>query len=250
MFGKNHAGTKLAVAALGLTLGLVGCDTGLSEPALGKGEATVVLSRAGSSASFSAALAGASQDIASALGNVPLSSVESIEVAVTRVDVLLMEGADSAAADTTATDTAADTTAADSTSEGGKSRWYSLELAEASAIDLISLATDTTGGIALASGELPAGKYGNVRLFFSGATITFKEAVRVGNATYEAGVAHDLFIPSGSQTGIKIPKARFEVGSGEAETVNVLFDASASVRNIVARGPNGILMTPVLGAAR
>lgn len=246
MFGMNHAGTKLAVAALGLTLGLVGCDTGLSEPALGKGEATVVLSRAGSSASFSVALAGASQEIASALGNVPLSAVESIDVAVTRVDVLLMEGADSAAADTTA----ADTTAADSTSEGGKSRWYSLELAEASAIDLISLATDTTGGIALASGELPAGKYGNVRLFFSGATITFKEAVRVGKATYEAGVAHDLFIPSGSQTGIKIPQARFEVGSGEAETVNVLFDASASVRNIVARGPNGILMTPVLGAAR
>lgn len=241
MFGMNHAGTKVAVAALGLTLGLVGCDTGLSEPALGKGEATVVLSRAGSSASFSEALAGASQDIASAMGNVPLSAVESIDVAVTRVDVLLIEGADSAAADTTA---------ADSTSEGGKSRWYSLDLAEASAIDLISLATDTTGGIALASGELPAGKYGNVRLFFSGATITFKEAVRVGNATYEAGVAHDLFIPSGSQTGIKIPQARFEVGSGEAETVNVLFDASASVRNIVARGPNGILMTPVLGAAR
>lgn len=244
MFGLNHAGSKLTLAALGLTLGLVGCES-VSEPAFGTGEATVVLSRAGSSASFSAALAGASQDIASAMGNVPLSAVESIEVAVTRVDVLLIEGADSAAADTTA----ADTTGTDE-DEGGESRWYSLELTEASAIDLIKLATDTTGGIALASGELPAGEYGNVRLFFSAATITFKEAVRVGNATYEAGVAHDLFIPSGSQTGIKIPQARFEVGSGESETVNVLFNASASVRNIVARGPNGILMTPVLGAGR
>lgn len=129
----------------------------------------------------------------------------------------------------------------DDTEEGG---WVDLELSAAAQnpIDLLSL---PGSGIEIAANQLAAGEYGNVRIRFSETTITLNNNVSVGPRSFAAAESpHPLFIPSGAQTGIKIPTANFVVEGG-SETVVIEFDPDLSVGTIAATG-RGLLMTPVL----
>lgn len=217
---------RTAFLAPVVLLSLAACDTS-TEP-VGSGKARVVLS--GSSASAASVLETA--NLMAASGPVSLESVASIDVRVTRVE--LHRSGDDEAADS---------------ADAGSGGWVSLELSEASPINLLALPGAAEGGIQLAAGDLPAGEYQKVRLFFDQATITFSSAVSLGNGagakSYEAGTTYDLIIPSGTQTGIKINGLNLSVGGDGAETANLVFESGTSVRNINVTG-RGIQMSPVL----
>ncbi len=209
------------IAALAVATGLAACEGGFG---VAGGDTEVLLSQDGSAPVASAL---ASELLAnSALGNVSLSSVEQIEVTLTGVDALPQGEAD--------------------VEEGA---WISLTLTETAVIDLLDLPGEEDGGIQIARGDLPAGTYGNLRLFVEGASITFNTGVEVGPQSFDAGVEYDLFIPSADQTGVKVPDATFTVSEGDGETVVVVFDADTSVQNVTAAGASGtIIMNPVLRA--
>lgn len=207
--------TLSALRAAGVTLlvfTLAACDTSST---LGPdGTTRVLLAPAGSGGGGTAASIRASADATG--GNVSLDVVESIEVTIDRLEARRVDSEE-------------------------EDPWVSLDVEEQT-VDLLALPDD---GLEVARGDLESGTYENLRLFLSGSIVTFSEAVTLGAArTFEAGVAHDLFIPSAEQTGLKIPTAQFTVGDGE--TVTIEFDADASVRTLAATG-RGILMSPVLG---
>lgn len=211
---------KLSLPLLAGALVLGGCESVVGS---NQGDETrVVLTRGGSSsASLAPAFYAA---VASALPPATLDKVESIDITLTQVQVLPQGG-----------DEEAET--------GG---WVTLDLTGPTAVNFLALPTDAaTGGLEVARGELPEGTYGNLRLLYSAATITFKEPVTVGQTTYPAGEPLELTIPSGK---IKVPAASFTVAAETGTTIKVVFDADTSVRNIVATGANKIIMTPVIGA--
>lgn len=150
-----------------------------------------------------------------------LDDVESIDVTITRVEIQVA-------------------------SAEGESGWVQLPLSTSQAIDLLSL---PVAGVQIAGGSVAAGTYGMVRLFFDDATLSLKEGVEVtvGQQTFSADDnPHPLLIPSGAETGVKIPTPGFQVES-DTENVTVLFDDALSVQTVVATG-NGLAMNPVLTA--
>lgn len=170
--------------------------------------------------------------------NVPEDAVEAVNVTLSRVEVHRSGNGTS----TNATST-----------DDGRAGWVSLELAqEGSATSTDGVVLDLTElpssgeGVTVAVGDLEPGTYGNLRLFFDEAEIVLAESVTLGTETFEAG-SHELFIPSGDATGIKVPTAEFTVDSETGETVTVLSDTDASIQNINVTG-RGLLMTPVLTA--
>ena len=66
-----------------------------------------------------------------------------------------------------------------------------------------------------------------------------------GARDYEAGVAYELRIPSGAQTGIKINGLELVIDGSGAETAGIVFDAGLSIQNIHTTG-RGVQMSPVL----
>ena len=150
----------------------------------------------------------------------------------------------------------ADTTGSDTT-QGPDARWVRVEVVSDSAssdsasleVDLTDLPDDSTG-IEVAAGDLEAGTYRGLRLRFSGAELVLADSARLGGGdgeTYGPGT-YDLFVPSGAQTGIKLPSVRFTMTADGSETTTVLADTDASIQNINITG-RGFLMTPVLKAA-
>lgn len=217
---------------------LAGCGDGTG-PA-GSGSVQVTMS-GGGSASGNVQVAASLTPPEARAGVVSASQVSSVEVTIQRVEVGRV------GADTAASDTASD--------DGG---WVELQVEGGSqTVDLVGLPSSDEG-VAVASAELDPGDYENVRLFFSEATVTFSEEVTFpggggggqggpGGQTYGAGTAHELFVPSGAETGLEVPTASFTVDGETGATVNVLADTDASIGNIVVTG-NGLLMTPVLTA--
>ena len=101
--------------------------------------------------------------------------------------------------------------------------------------------------VEVVSGELPAGNYHNVRLYYSEAWVTFGVDVKVGKDTYTAGTEIALRIPGADNTGIKIPASHFEVGADAAETMVLLFDTnSASPLKVTG---NAVQMSPIFREA-
>lgn len=151
----------------------------------------------------------------------------------------------------------ADTTGSDTT-QGPDARWVRLEVVSDSddgdsasvVLDLTELPGDSAG-IEVAAGDLESGTYEGLRLRFSGAELVLSDSARLGDggaaATYGPGT-YDLFVPSGAQTGVKLPSVRFTMTDDDAETTTVLADTDASIRNINITG-RGFLMTPVLEVA-
>lgn len=214
---------KLSLPVLAGALLLGGCESLVGS---NQGDETrIVLTRSGSaSASLAPAFYAA---VASAMPPVALDQIASIDITLTKVQAL-PQGGDEDAED---------------------AGWVTLDLTAPATVNFLSLPTDAaTGGLEIARGDLPEGTYGNLRLLYSAATITFKEPVTVGRVTYPANEAIPLTIPSGKESGIKVPTASFTVTAESGTTIKVVFDAAASVRKIIATGADKIIMPPVLTA--
>lgn len=211
MFAKTagYSGTLVM-----LSLGLVACGSGTGPE--GSGDVQVLLSQRVVANSVLAAELGASGGAA-----ISLADVESIEITVTGVQALLRGGDE----------------------DGGG--WVDLDLTLGqNPIDLLSL---PGSGLEIANGELAVGTYGNVRIFFQDpASINLANDVSVGPSDFLVG-PHDLRIPSGAQTGIKIPTAGFEVNETTGETTLMIeFDAALSVQTVTATENGVLMMSPVL----
>lgn len=218
--------TLARTCALGLlTLTLAACENGTA-PSNGTVRVTMNRQVASSSALHASMLGGAG------FASVPLSAVDSILVTLTAVEALR------ASADTATTDTT------------GLDGWVRIELTAPQQVDLMRLPTDTAGGLQLARGQLPEGDYGSLRLRFSDAFITFNREVSVGAQTYPARQRITLEIPSGRNTGIKVPSASFRVEADTTASVRVGFDAASSVAKVTATGSGRVKMSPVLNGRR
>ncbi len=215
---NRTAGAVKAMSFAGLAslaaIALSGCSSGMAPD--GDGTASVVLSQR------AASVIGAEVGLAANSGAVSLHDVASIDIMITGVQALRR--------------------GPDADGEGG---WVDLELSAAAQnpIDLLSL---PGSGMEIAAADLAAGEYGNVRIHFSDAMISLNNDVSVGQRTFAAADnPHGCKVPSGAQTGVKIPTAGFVVGDAGEETVVIEFDPALSVGTIAATGA-GLLMTPVL----
>jgi hypothetical protein len=161
-------------------------------------------------------------DGAGSLGALALSSIDSINVTITGVDAAGAEGG-----------------------------FASLQLQQDALgrLNLLALPTDdenSTAGIALAQGTVPAGTYNGVRLRYdvTTATITLNEDVTVGQHTFTAGT-HPLEVPSGAQNGIKVMFSSLSLGDDQANVV-LTFDGGVTIQNVTATGSGKLLLAPVL----
>ena len=109
----------------------------------------------------------------------------------------------------------------------------------------INLLGVSVEGIEVASADLPSGRYNQARIFFTDATIVFSGPVEVDGMMLAQDEDHDLEIPSGEQTGIKVQTGFFDVPAAGTETIGLYFDPANSVKNIVVNA-NRISMTPVI----
>ena len=198
-----------------LGLGLAACGNGTGPE--GSGDVQVLLSQRVVANSVRAAELGASS------AAISLTDVESIFVVVTGVQALL-RGEDE---------------------NGGG--WVDLDLAPA-AENPIDLLTLPGSGIEIANGTLVVGNYGNIRICYEDpASINLANDVTVGPSDFlVTDNPHDLRIPSGPQTCIKIPTASFVVDEATAETLTIEFDPALSVQTVTATGNGELMMSPAL----
>lgn len=214
--------TAATITAVLLSLPLLGaCDGGALGPDGTSGELSVLLKQGSSSGS--AALAASLVEASPYASVVSLDDVESITVTVDEVQALR--------------------------DPDGEAVWESLPVTDPEPIDLLALSP--SGGLTLARGDLPDGEYRNVRLFFTAATITFASDVALGGSgqtgvTYEAGDTEPLFIPSGEETGVKIPTGQFALEADDVE-ITIVFDPEASVQTVTLAN-DMVIMSPVLTA--
>jgi hypothetical protein len=220
--------TKHSALALLLAASVAACDNTTGPAA----ESSILLSRGGSAtASLSAAalasfsIDGASLGSETTLSSMPLGSVRSIQVKISGVQALPADR-----------------------DEGSEGAWISMAVTSGGEFDLMQL---SEAGVELAREDLAAGSYAGVRLFVESASITFSAPVTIGAGpaarTYAADEAHPLTIPSGAQTGIKVPTVGFVVSETTGDVVTLVFDAGASVQAVQVL-PTGVQMSPVLTA--
>lgn len=231
-------GVPLAVAAALPVLAACESDATVGPAASGNYRVSLAQTDDGASAERTSA----DRDEGVRAARLSRESVEAVEITLEAVEVYRLN---------------ADTTGADTT-RGPDARWVRLEVVADSAgdstsvvLDLTELPDDSTG-VQVAAGDLEPGTYRGLRLRFSGAELVLSDSARLGDgqgaASYGPGT-YDLFVPSGAQTGVKLPSVRFTMASGDdAGATTVLADTDASIRNINITG-RGFLMTPVLKAA-
>lgn len=188
----------------------------------------------------SAALAsGGVEDAGVRAARLSQDAVEAVELTLIAVEVFRLN---------------ADTTGSDTT-QGPDARWLRLPVQSDTASDADSVVLDLTelpdtSGVTVAADELEPGTYRGLRLRFEGARIVLADTVRLGSGSGSDGKTfppgtYDLFVPSGVQTGVKLPEVRFTITADDMETTTVLADTEASIQNINVTG-RGLLMTPVL----
>lgn len=237
-----HIGAALAVAAA-LPL-LAACEGDSAVGPGASGNYHIDLARTGA-ASGSAQPSVSAEEAGIRAARLSQESVEAVRISLEAVEVYRLNS---------------DTTGSDTT-QSEDARWIRVEVVSDSAssdsaggsslvLDLTELPTDSSG-IEVAAGDLEAGTYHGLRLRFSGAELVLADSARLGGGeggeTYGPGT-YDLFVPSGVQTGIKLPSVRFTMTSDGSETTTVLADTEASIQNINITG-RGFLMTPVLTTA-
>ena len=228
---------RRALSTLVVGFAITGCDAG-TEPSVGRLD--VVMSQSSSELAANVVVGGMA-----VLAGVPLGSVQSILITVDRIEVHRVgsddeeesedEGSEGEGSEGEGEDGTEDD------DEGGGA-WISVDLLPGGVtVDLVGMSPQE-----IASDAIPGGTYNKLRLFFSLSTITFSEEVTVGGGEpWEAGVAHDLDIPSGANTGIKVQTGFFDVSNGETETVDLVVDLANSVKNVTAN-QNRVKMTPVI----
>ena len=212
---SRRIGFSRVAAAVLAGVGLAACGDAAGPG--GTGEMAVVLQASEGSSALQASVAGAESS-----GDVPLDAVTSVEITLERVEALPVGG---------------------NQDENGAWVSLSVEADPGPTVELMDLSA--SGGLTVARGEVPAGSYTNVRLFFSDASITTDEAITVDGATVDAGT-HPLLIPSGMHTGVKIPLAGFELGEGESESVVLELDTSGSIQTVAYAPGQGFIMNSVL----
>jgi len=122
--------------------------------------------------------------------------------------------------------------------------WVSLDLGSPVVLDLLALPTEGDSPLVIASGSVPVGDYGQLRLFVDSAAIAFKGPINIGGAfSFAASTAYQVDIPSATQTGLKTDIA-FTVEEG-AE-VHLLFGPSATFANVTATGNGRVILAPVI----
>jgi hypothetical protein len=180
-----------------------------------RGDVSVFMSR-GTVAAAAVELSG------SVAGSIPLTSVDSINVRLTAIEAF-------------PTNDSTDIASIDLTTQGA--RVFNL-------LNLPALATDS---VLIGRDGIAVGTYNNIRLRFDSATITLNQPVTVGNVTYPAGT-HELTIPSGLSSGIKVQGATLTITDDAVASINLAFDPTTTVGNIVATGANKLMMSPVIHA--
>jgi hypothetical protein len=133
--------------------------------------------------------------------------------------------------------------------EAENGSWVTFGLGSSVELDLMTLPTEGESPLVIASGEVDAGDYANVRLFTDSAFIRFTEAVSLGAAEdFIAGEDYPVEIPSNDQTGIKTD-ATFTVeadADGNLNAVNLLFSTASTFQNVSATGNGSVMLTPVI----
>ncbi len=181
----------------------------------------------------SAMLAATALDVvASKLVGVDIGLVSSLEITITDVMVLPRN---------------------EDAEDDENSAWVSVGLNEPVLIDLRSLPGEEDTPLVIASGQLPVGDYGNVRLMVSEAEVEFTEDITVGQYTFDATpIIHAVEIPSVENSGLKT-NLRFSViedaGSGSVADVGLVFDPEATFLNVVTTGSGRVMLTPVIRGA-
>lgn len=222
----DRSARQVGIVLLGILLaaGLAACDDTTGPE--GSGTATVQMNRLGGGAQVLALHVLASD---ARLASVPLDSVEAINVEIDTVEAHRI-------------DSGSDPDADDETPGG----WIAIGVTIGE-LDLLSLSTEQT--LTIAEGSLPAGSYNQLRFFFTGATVDFHpdfDPDGEGDA-FDAGATDvPLVIPSGDQTGIKVPGAAFDLEADEEVEVTVSFDDGASVQTVTVTGAGEVMMNPVL----
>jgi hypothetical protein len=233
---------RRALSTLFVAVALAGCDAGTGP---GVAHLDVVLSP--SSTDLAASVVAGEM---AALAGVPLESVQSILITVERIEVHRVgsddedqsedEGSDGEGSDGEGSD--GEGSEGEGSEGEGSGAWISVDLvAGGVTVDLVGMSPQE-----IASDAVPGGTYNKLRLFFSTSAIIFSEDVTVGGgSTYEADTAHELEIPSGDNTGIKVQTGFIDLSDGETETVNLVVDLANSVKNVTAN-QNRVMMTPVI----
>lgn len=221
-----------------LAIGLAACSDGLG-PDQEPGTVQVTMSESSGTASASlAGLQASFSETGMTASNVPMDAVDAVNLTINEVQVLPVEE---------------DGENGNGGSNGENGGWISLDVeGGTTTINLVDLPSNGSG-VTIAGGQLDPGTYHNVRLFFESAEIVLNSSVTLGDGedgdggtTVEAGT-HALFIPSGFETGVKVPTARFEVSDNSSAAIDVLADSEGSIQTINLTG-TGLLMTPVLTA--
>ena len=156
-------------------------------------------------------------------GSIDVALVAALRVTITEIEVLRL-----------GEDDADDTNPA----------WTRLELTDPVELDFLALPLEGESPLVIASGELPLGSYGHVRLFVSSTGVEFASEVNVGPQTFYPATLYEVEIPSGEQTGIKT-NLRFDVTEDPGD-VGLVFDPEATFLNVVATGSGKVKLTPVV----
>lgn len=215
---------KLKAWGLGLVaLVTAGCEmSGLG----GSAPATVTLQQTagGSGSAAFQQVAGWFASVAGSEATIDVADVDSVLATVTRVEFLPKASEDD---------------------EDNDAAWQSLDVVGNGRIDLVNLPTESEDGIVIASGDVAAGDYWNVRFFLEDVTIWFNRQIQLGQAfTYQPDTEYGVMVPSGDQTGLKTD-AEFSIPEGGGE-VSIVFDASASLANVTGTGTGMVILAPVL----
>jgi hypothetical protein len=223
---------RRALSTLFVAVALAGCDAGTGP---GVAHLDVVLSP--SSTDLAASVVAGEM---AALAGVPLESVQSILITVERIEVHRVGSDDEDQSEDEGSD--GEGSEGEGSEGEGSGAWISVDLvAGGVTVDLVGMSPQE-----IASDAVPGGTYNKLRLFFSTSAIIFSEDVTVGGgSTYEADTAHELEIPSGDNTGIKVQTGFIDLSDGETETVNLVVDLANSVKNVTAN-QNRVMMTPVI----
>lgn len=140
---------------------------------------------------------------------------------------------------------------ADEASANDDGVWISLQLAAPISFDLMALPTESESPLVIASGAVPVGDYGDVRLFVEQAIIIFTRQIDLGVAfSFETGVEYQVTIPSATETGLKTD-AEFTVeadAQSNINAVNLLFSPGATFLNVTGTGTGEVILAPVIRA--
>ena len=135
-----------------------------------------------------------------------------------------------------------------------ESGWQQIELLSApqQRINLIDLPFEGSGTFELATGDLEVGSYNHIRLRFDETTIkvVLNQDVTLGDGTVLPAGGYLVRVPSGTENGLKIHTASFEVTEDATATVNLIFDGPVSLGNLHTTGNGSLIMSPVLRSPR